>query len=618
MSYCVAIGVGLLPCRNAYAQESDSTKNNLNKKNNPVSQFLINAITRNSIDSSMQYGVLISKNDAAFLPYHGKFIRHILVQQFEILKEFIDTTKSAKNFSQKLVNYLHANTRESVIRNNLFIHEKTILNANVVADNERYLRSLDYINDARILVIPIADEPDTVDLVVITKDFLSITFEINNLTSKHFKGKIGDANFLGMGQKIEFTALHENKRDPHFGYKILYTQNNIAGSFLNATLGYFTINPNLNDGSADEQTWKASLERPLVSQYLHVAGGLMLATNKSYNTYFKPDSLFYKYQYNVVDAWFGYNLGVHRFLFKKLIRSRQFISIRYFRNKFNQVPYQVADKFNFRLNPREAILAQFTFFRQDFYKTNYVFGLGITEDVPYGYNIALTAGWYKQVKMERPYVGVDGNLYVVTKKGNVIQYFLRAGTFFKNAKTKDVKIQDATFLLGTSAFSKVYGHKDLKIRQYLRFSYTRQFNRIGLDPLSINNVFGLQYISFDSASGQQRISLHTETIFFLKYRVWGFKFAPFASADIAAITPENTISANSGLYYGLGGGIRTRNENLLFGTIELRFMYFPRKSEQHKGFKITLNSNLHFRYNNSYVKAPDITQFNSDYNNNIY
>ena len=91
------------------------------------------------------------------------------------------------------------------------------------------------------------------------------------------------------------------------------------------------------------------------------------------------------------------------------------------------VPYQVGDKFNFRLNPREAVLAQFTFFRQNFYKTNYVFGFGITEDVPYGYNIALTAGWYKQLKLERPYAGIDGNLYVVTNRGNVIQYFLRTG-----------------------------------------------------------------------------------------------------------------------------------------------------------------------------------------------
>jgi hypothetical protein len=156
------------------------------------------------------------------------------------------------------------------------------------------------------------------------------------------------------------------------------------------------------------------------------------------------------------------------------------------------------------------------------------------------------------------------------------------------------------------------------MRQYLRFSYTKQFNRIGLEPLGINNVFGLKYISFDSASGHQRSSIHTETIFFPKYKALGFKFATFASADIVFITPEHTNVENSGFYFGLGGGVRTRNENVLFGTLELRFMYFPRKSLQHSAFKLSIDTNLRFRYNNTYVKEPDILQLNSDYNNNIY
>lgn len=68
--------------------------------------------------------------------------------------------------------------------------------------------------------------------------------------------------------------------------------------------------------------------------------------------------------------------------------------------------------------------------------------------------------------------------------------------------------------------------------------------------------------------------------------------------------------------FGLGGGLRARNENILFGTIELRFMYFPRKSMQHIAFKLTIDTNLRFRYNNTYVKEPDIIQVNSDNNNN--
>jgi hypothetical protein len=555
--------------------------------------------------------VLITKNETAFLPFEGKVIRHILVKEFGFEKTITDTAKQINYFGKDVVKHLHKNTREWVIRNNLFIKEKTKLNANLVADNERHLRSLNYIHDARILVNTIDNESDSIDLLVITKDFLSITFQLDDASGKKFKAKIGDANLLGTAQNIQFTTLLERSRSPHFGYKIQYRNNSITNTFINGMLGFSNINHNLYDGTMDEHEWRAGIERPLVSQYLHVAGGIMLAHSETYNNYLKPDSLFYKYQCNTFDAWIGYNLGVRRFLFLKKVLSRHFISIRYFQNKFNHVPYQLDDKFIFRLNNREAVLAQFTFFRQRFYKTHYVFGFGITEDVPYGYNIALTTGWYKQLHLERPYAGVDANLYAVTNIGNVMQYFLRAGTFLNKGK-----IEDAAILIGTSSFSRLYNYKNLKMRHYLRFSYTKQLNRLGLEPLGINNVFGLQYISSDSASGNQRLSLHTETIFFLQLKALGFKFAPFATADIALLTPAQPGS-HSGFYSGFGGGIRTRNENILLGTIELRFMYFLRKTQQHNAFKLTLATNLRFRYNSNYVKGPDIIQVNSDFDNNI-
>jgi len=596
-----------------YSQEIDSAKNALPKKHRSFLQFLVRPITRSGSDSSLQRGVLIAKNEASFLPYEGKGIRQILIKEFGFEKTFVDTTKEINYFGKDFIKHLHKNTKEWVIRNNLFIKEKTALNANLVADNERHLRSLDYIHDARILVSTIADEPDSIDLIVITKDFLSITLQINDANKNRFKAKTGDANLMGTAQNIQFTTMLEKKRDPHFGYEIRYRLNSIANTFINATAGYSTINHDLYDGALDEQSWHAGIERPLVSQYLHIAGALRLSHHQSYNNYLKPDSLFYNYHYNTFDAWIGYNLGVRKFLFLKTLLTRQFIGIRYFRNKFSQVPYQVDDGFNFRFNDREAILAQFTFFKQNFYKTNYVFGFGITEDVPYGYNIALTAGWYKQLHMERPYAGVDANLYAVTNKGNVMQYFLRTGAFLNKSK-----IQDAAVLIGASSFSRILSYKKIKIRQYLRFSYTRQFNRIGLDPLYIKNVFGLKYIGLDSARGNQRFSLHVETIFFINFKMLGFKFAPFASADIAHFTPEHENTSNSGFYSGFGGGIRIRNENIVFGTIELRFMYFPRKSEQHNAFKFTFSTNLRSRYNNNYVKAPEIIQVNSDFDNNIY
>jgi len=54
------------------------------------------------------------------------------------------------------------------------VKEKSLLSSYKLADNERLIRSLDFIQDARILVNYIPDNPDSVDLIVVVKDLFSI------------------------------------------------------------------------------------------------------------------------------------------------------------------------------------------------------------------------------------------------------------------------------------------------------------------------------------------------------------------------------------------------------------------------------------------------------------
>ncbi|HMW27697.1 MAG TPA: hypothetical protein PKC51_13685, partial [Ferruginibacter sp.] len=55
-----------------------------------------------------------------------------------------------------------------------------------------------------------------------------------------------------------------------------------------------------------------------------------------------------------------------------------------------------------------------------------------------------------------------------------------------------------------------------------------------------------------------------------------------------------------------GGGVRTRNENLVLGTIELRGYFFPRVSGDMNNWKVELNSNIRFRYRSSFIRRPDV------------
>jgi len=600
----------LLSCAYSFGQKTDTTgKKSSGIKNSNFFRFAIGTISRGHSDSSVV--AINTKSETPFLPYQGKGIRHIFLKQYGFERAFSDTAKAPNtDAGSRLLNSLHRNTRNWVIRNNLFVSENSTLNAYKVADNERYLRSLEYIQDARIIVVPIPDNPDSVDLLVITKDLFSITGELNSLSTNSYKGSITDANVLGMGQKVQVTTSLDPQRSPNFGYVVAYTKNNIGGSFINASVQLATINNDLGTGAQDEHAKAITFQRPLYSQYSHMAGALTIGDYESRKEYVNiPDSSFFKYHYNVVDGWIGYNIGIQKIGLNSA-RDRRFVSVRYFRNHFSEIPYQVGDKYFFKFNDRQAILGQFTFFKQDFYKTNYIYGFGTTEDVPYGYNIALTAGWYKQLNLSRPYVGANFNWYVASQKKDFIQYFVRTGAFYGQGQ-----LEDASILFGSSLFSHLYVYKGIKVRQYLNVSYTKLFNRVGLDPLRIDNVFGIRYFTSDSVLGDQRMSLHTETSVFLKYKLLGFKFAPFVFADFSLITPEHQGFSKSALFYSLGGGLRLRNENLVFGTIEIFLAYFPRKGNRGDNpLKSFSNSDVQFKYNSSYVQAPDIVQLNTDNN----
>jgi hypothetical protein len=598
-------------------------------KNNNIFLFFRNAFSRGGhydsanevvirgrhVDSANLANALNTKSEVPFKPYEGKIIRHITVKGYGFEQSFTDTSKHLQYFGTRVLNSLHRKTRDWVIRNSMFVREGTPLSSFKLADNERLIRSLNFIQDARILVDSVPDSPDSVDLQVVVKDLFSIGGELAslNINPESFRGNVSDANFLGMGQRAQFGVIVEQLRNPNFGYQLLYSKSNIANTFVNATVSHTIINPDLFDGTPDEKATFVRLDRPLYAPYAHIAGDITIGDFQSFNLYSHVDSLFYNYHYTTHDAWMGWNLGSNRFLNNTSVRDRKVVGIRYFQNHFMKVPYQIGDNFNWRFNDREAVLAQFTFFRQDFYKTNYIYGFGTTEDIPYGYNVAFTGGWYKQLYLERPYAGVDANAYVDTKKGGFIQYFLRSGVFMHKGQG-----QDASILIGSSYYSPLFVFDRIKIRQYVNFSYTRQFNRVGVDPLTIDNVFGLRYFSGDSTFGYQRITLHSETTFFLNFKFIGFKFAPFAFGDLSLLTPEQENFYKSSLYHGIGAGIRSRNENLIFNTIELRAVYFPRKTVQNTSFKIMLNTGIQFRYNNNYVRAPDVVYLNTDGLNSIY
>jgi hypothetical protein len=64
------------------------------------------------------------------------------------------------------------------------------------------------------------------------------------------------------------------------------------------------------------------------------------------------------------------------------------------------------------------------------------------------------------------------------------------------------------------------------------------------------------------------------------------------------------------IYTALGLGCRTRNENLVFGTIELKAYYYPRTISNMTPLNVSLTTGLRFRYNSQLIRRPDFVQMN--------
>src|SRR5690349_21494818 len=565
-------------------------------KESKISRRIMKSITRKKQTNP----VVAVKSEAAFMPYEGKIIRKIIYRHIDFQRTVYDTTRNIKNTITRLGNKLHSTSKDWVIRDNLFIRENRPVNPYRLADNERYLRDLDFLLDAKFYIIPLRDSPDSVDVVVLTRDVFSLGGTLNPANPSKTRLRLYDANLGGWGQRLQFNGLIEPDRDPNFAYEFLYRKNSIGGSFVNGTVGYTQLNTGSSYGEEEEKSYYVRFDRPLVSPYTRYAGGMELSKNWSENFFNVNDSLFRDYRYTINDFWIGYNIGAN----SNEDRNRHFLAIRAFDQHFTRVPKQAREQERPLYNDQTFVLASATFFRQDFYTTHYIYGFGRTEDMPYGHRVSLTSGWSRQMGVARPYVGIDAEKSLVTRLGEFYTFAVRAGGYTNS------RLEDATVLLSGSLMSRLIPRGEFLFRQFIAADYTRVFNQRTSIPLDINNEFGLQYFRADSLWGTKRFHIQSETVVFTPWQVLGFRFAPFAFGEMAMIAGDNRSIFYDKPFFGFGGGIRTRNENLIFGTVELRLVFYPRSIEDISSFNIRVTSNLRIKYTASFVRAPGFVRYN--------
>ena len=524
-------------------------------------------------------------------------------------QNIFDTIVIKNNFGAIVANGLHTNTTKKVIRNNLFFKQGEKIQPYLLADNERHLRDQVYIQDARILIDTIAGVTDSVDVIVVTKDIfpLGIGLDIGSPT----KGKIqiANENVGGSGSRLSFSTLYDKDRNPKFGFDAGFLKRNIKGSFIDWSVGFESYRSAFNSGRNEESYIYTHFERPLVTPYIPWIGAADFSLNKTNNNYVS-DSLYnsdYKYSYRNVDVWYGYNFGSKRLLYKNMqTRVRKFIAVRTLYQQFTDIPNKNHTIYDYRYANITGLLSSLSIFKQETYRANFIYGFGRNEDVPEGFSASLIGGWTRKEDRNRPYFGIDALKSHFNKKGFYSTYTFRVGGYLYSKRLEDIDI-----LFNVDHFTRLrkLGGKWLN-RNFFSAGFTKQINPVLNQPINLNSIFGLPYFWGNPGPADLRGTIKGETVFFNMQKFWGFRMAPFVFGDMSMLTPINQPFKKSSLYSSIGAGVRTRNENLTLGTIELRAYYFPRTLPGMKNFKVEIGTNIRFKYNTTFIRKPDFVMPN--------
>ncbi|MDR0660802.1 MAG: hypothetical protein LBG19_08385 [Prevotellaceae bacterium] len=506
-----------------------------------------------------------AKNDSIikedYSEYGGKIIRQVKVEglsPYEVNAVYPDD--DTHSWLTRLGDATHVNTRGFVLRNNLMIKDGDVFDNEMIINNLAYYRNLRYIYDARVVITPIQDS-DYVDVEFIVRDVWSIGINHSRLDFNKINFEIYDRNILGMGSKLR-TGIYYDRSDgsDYLGFGLSHSEGNIKGSFISSQFEIID--------KKDKKLRHASLERNMLPN-LKTAGGLSYQYLDE-RRYFITIDTTYQVKNETADIWFGkvFDVGTS----KGRGHHRLAAMARYeYRKLRNEMPFPTEPLYDIYEN-RDLYLASVSLYKQQYYTDRLLYGFGINENIPYGYNITLQAGHESHRYGNRFYTSLSARLgkqhsWGYTYLGAATGGYLHGG-----------KMKNGLLEVNMAYFSPLIPIKNQVYRQFTYISYTRGIKK-GIGEGSFLNY--AEDLSFDLTNedrnyfGKNKLTISIESDFFSTVKLLGFRFVFFNFADMTWIGNRTSIFANDFLP-GVGIGIRIRNDKLVFKTLQLKLGWYPK------------------------------------------
>ena len=567
------------------------------------------AITGKSIPMTDSSRIYIFNNIASLTSYAGKRINSITIEQQNFLSSIDSKESNLKDIFSKIGNKLQSNSKKRAIRENIFFKEWELFDPSIIAYNEKWLRDLSYIQDAKILAMITPYDTNQVDVIVVTKDLFSYGGELLINNKDAYAAKLNNINFLGTGNSIQVNQNFENQRSPKSGWGYDVGLSNFLGTFISINAGVNQFGNNISNNVLSARKNYISVQRPILHPNSKWLGGMEYLETENENVFpGKWDTIFdQQLNYNLKhkDIWIGYQLTKQSKRIK-LNEYKQFIQYRYLENDFRARPIDYLLQLDRNYQNLKANFLSFTLVRQSVYRTRYLYGLGRYEDLPIGQSLTWTTG-YSQIEKDRSaYLGFKFEQYKLSKKENYNHVIANIATSYINKSLQDIR-----FLSSLEQFSKLkYLNNGLRYRQILNLSFTQTLKNKYNEALRINSIFGIPQLNREQIKGGTRLSANWETVLYNNRAIWGFKSAPFVFGNLTYIRAVGNPILKGDIYTAIGSGMRIRNENLIFGTIELKGFYFPRTNQQVSPWNFSLITNLRYKYNSNIVDKPNYVEIN--------
>jgi hypothetical protein len=535
----------------------------------------------------------------AFVAHGGKYIRSIRFVKLEPFGPSIfDTARQANTNLERFGNDLHRVTHDRVLQNHLLFKVGDLLDPNELADNERILRELPFIQDAVIRVLDAEPGSDSADLMIVTKDNFSIGLggELYDYNSGRLS--LFEKNLFGIGHELHMVFYWDADRSPWLGNEIYYIINNMGGSFINSKIRFAQ--------TFDSETYELELQRRFFTPDIKWAGALNLERTRTvrYISYADTAEEFLTVKYNIYDGWGGRSFYMNSHRSHTRNRINFVVASRILRNQYIDRPAVTENSF-YEFHNRILWLNSFSVSSQSFFKSNLILDFGRTEDVPQGMLFSLTIGPEISEFNRRLYTGVSISQGRYLGNFGYLHTLIEGGGFLKN----NAFIEQGVINMEANYFTPLFVVNRFKFRHFISTRYVRGIRRFPDEYIGITDWESLRGFRSNLPVGQQKLIFNYEADAFTPYYLYGFRFVWFGFTDFGMVGPDYKKWHDGAFYSGFGVGVRIRNERLVFETISIRIGYYPNHPE--RSFPLFLDVYGEQRLNpaNYYVTKPQIIGF---------